>query len=158
DLALNAALADLKHYDFGELPILLVEIDKQIGEFNKLRMRVDQADPSVATNYNDELSAQWFAVATSLIQQTQNAWLQFIKHFADIDSSTVLGMRFKHVLGIIMDYSGRQRALIGRLLAENADPTPEEQAQLLQWQGVVETGWVLGNTLIDQSRIYAAIK
>ena len=67
--------------------------------------------------------------------------MEFIRHFSDIDPAVTLQLRFKHFLGVIIEYTGRERALIGRLIVEKSSPTPEQQADLLKWHGAVEMGW-----------------
>lgn len=157
DQAMGAATEEVKRYGFQELADQLDEGAAQFGELRDLRHQVNAAVALPVAKRDPVLSQRWFDVSTALILQTQNLWMHFIKHFANIDSSMALHMRFKHILGIIMEYSGRQRSMIGRLLADNADPTPEEQAQLLRWQGTVETGWSIGDTLADQGALYPSI-
>ena len=43
-------------------------------------------------------------------------------------------MRFKYFLWVALEYTGRERSMIGRLIVEDAAPKPHEQALLLRWQ------------------------
>ena len=157
DEALHQSLAALRNYTFSGTDDELDKTEKQFSTLQALRKEVDRAIALPPQMRDRSLSEHWFTEATATILQTQALWMQFIKHFSNIDSAVTLHLRFKRLLGIIMEYSGRERSLIGRLLVENADPTPQEQAQLLQWQGSVNLGWNISETLADQGGLAPAI-
>ena len=89
--------------------------------------------------------------------QIQDLWVEFSKHFINIDPVVTQHLRYKHFLRIISDYTGRQRAIIGRLIVENSNPTPEELAQLLRGQGIIELSWKITYVLANQSGLYTSI-
>lgn len=157
DEALQPAMKKLEEYYFPELLERSINNAKQFETLQKLRRQVDMAVRLPIAQRDPVLRQDWFAKTTEMIEKTQDLQEQFIKHFADIDSIVTLQMRFKHFLEIIMEYSERQRALIGRLIVTNAEPTSAERAQLLKWQGAVEQGWSVSNTLADYGRLLHAI-
>ncbi len=154
DLALRTVLDSLKKYNFPEINSMVQQIEMQYSGLQELR---HAAEPAIRNPQKRDLAQHWFTQSTTMIIQTQGLWMALIKHFTAIDPFVIRHMRFKHILGVIMEYTGRERSLIGRLLAENADPTPQEQAQLLQWHGAVEVSWYLNDTLADQGGLYPYI-
>lgn len=157
DYVLGLALRSLKSYDLPELPIQLKKTETQFDNLHKLRQKIDDAISLPMEKRDIALSQHWFVDATSMILQTQDLWMGFIKNYTNIDPSAILHMRFKYFLGIIMEYSGRERSLIGRLIVDNADPTSSEQAELLKWQSVVDFGWSISDMFASQGRLYPAI-
>jgi len=157
DGSFESGMQQLETYDFEDLAEPLRQIERKYARLKELRRQIDSAIPLPAAQRDRELSQLWFTEATALIMQTQDLWMAFARHYANIDSYVALNTRFKHILGTIMEYSGRQRSLIGRLLAENVDPTPQEQADLLRWAGVVNIGWEIGLTLADQGHLTPVI-
>jgi len=157
DASLSSAYGTLEQYRFPEVNEILRRNREQFTEFQALRRQVDTFMAASPATRDRVLPQRWFDQATTVIVHTQDIWMQFATHFTDIDPYVTLHMRFKHVLGIIMEYSGRERALIGKLLAENADPSPAEQLQLLEWRGAANLGWIIGETLARQSGLTPAI-
>ena len=131
--------------------------ERLFTEFKTLREEVDQA-MALPLDKRKQLSKKWFDGSTAMILEIQTLWMRHIKLYTGIDSIVTLHMRYKHFLSIIMEYSGRERALIGRLIAANADPTPEEQADLLRWQGAVNLSWERVGSLADQSGLYVYVE
>ncbi len=157
DVAFGASMEALKVYDFPELVQFRIDIEKQLSGIQALRRQIDQAAALPMEQRNNTLSDRWFTESTALIVQIQDLWVEFSKHFVDIDPIVTQHLRYKHFLRIISDYTGRQRAIIGRLIVENADPTPNEFAQLLRGQGIIELSWKMIYVLADQSGLYASI-
>jgi len=157
DQTLQSTLRALEQYNFPEFTDPLQKSESQFAALQGLRQRIDTDIALPMANRDAALSQLWFKDATALIRQTQDVWMTFIKHYTDVDPYVVLHMQFKYFLGIIMEYSGRERSLIGRLIAENIDPTVQEQVQLLQWQSAVELGWRTSETLAAQGGLSPAI-
>ncbi|HEU5047198.1 MAG TPA: PAS domain S-box protein [Rickettsiales bacterium] len=157
DEKLLKVLEVIGQYHFPGQAEQLQQTAEQFLKLQELRKKIDTALSLPPKERDHALSPQWFEQATSLILQTQNLWMDFAGHFSDIDPLVTLHVRLKHVLGIIMEYSGRERSVIGRLIAENADPQASEQAALLQWQGAVDLGWRISATLADQGSLTPAI-
>lgn len=157
DEALHAAMTALDGYDFPELSGLRGQIRAGLSSVRALRSEVDAAIQRPASAHRREVAGRWSKEVTALIVETQNLWIGFVRHFTEIDPVVTEHLWYKHFLRTITDYSGRERSLIGQLIVENADPTPEQIAQLLRGQGVTEESWQMAQVLAEQSGLYATI-
>lgn len=156
DEALRASMAALDGYDFPELSGLRDKIKAHLSGVRALRSEVDAAI-RLPANRHKEVTARWSNEVTALILETQNLWIGFVGHFTRIDPIVTEQLWYKHFLRTITDYSGRERSLIGQLIVENADPTPEQVARLLRGQGVTEESWQMARVMAEQSGLYATI-
>ena len=157
DEALRGAMTALDGYDFPELAGLRGEIKAGLSGVRTLRSKVDAAIGLPVGRHKRDVSERWSKEVTSLILETQNLWIGFVRHFTEIDPVVTEHLWYKHFLRTITDYSGRERSLIGQLIVENADPTPEQVAQLLRGQGVTEESWQMARVLAGQSGLYGTI-
>src|SRR5690606_3257243 len=73
------------------------------------------------------------------------------------DQIATMHMRFKYLLGTIMEYTGRERSLIGKLIVKNLNPTAEEQSRLLYLQGKIEMSWENSKIFAKQSGLHKGI-
>jgi len=157
DAALTATLQALSTYDFPGLKEQIQTCRTQFAALQKTRRQIDNALTLPLDKRNPTLPDRWFDEVTAMTLQTENVWLEFIKHFREVDPVVSLQMRFKYDLRAIMENSGRERALIGRLIVQNADATPTERAKLLRWQGAVDEAWIAADSLAEQGKLYPAI-
>jgi PAS domain S-box-containing protein len=157
DEALRVSMAALNSYDFPELSGLRKKIKTRLSGVRALRSEVDAAIKLPANGHRRKVTARWSNEATALILETQNLWIGFVGHFTRIDPIVTEQLWYKHFLRAITDYSGRERSLIGQLIVENADPTPEQISRLLRGQGVTEESWQMAKILAEQSGLYASI-
>lgn len=156
DAAFKVSMDALKQYDFSELTPINSKVETQLQAIQKLRQQINRAVAHLPQQQEKALSNRWFAESTTLIVQIQDLWVEFSKHFTNIDPIVTQHLRYKHFLRVISDYTGRERAIIGRLIVENADPTPDEFAQLLRGQGIIEIGWKFTGVLARQSGLVAS--
>jgi hypothetical protein len=154
DDSLKRTLIELQKYNFPELASLSADSEAQIATIQKLRRQVDRAIILPAGERKRELAENSFTDITALIQQTRDIWIKFIKYFINIDPVVTYDMWLKHVLSSVMEYSGRSRALIGRLIVENVSPTSNDQADLIRWQGSSDLAWELAANIIAQGGMY----
>jgi signal transduction histidine kinase len=98
-----------------------------------LTLPPDKRDPKVA--------AEWFTETTETIRGCQALWTSFTEQYSGTDARVALHIQLKAQLGAFTETVGEERALIGRLLAESAAETPDDQARLLRWQGAEELSW-----------------
>lgn len=157
DEAFIIVMNSLTSYAFPELATLRGKIRAHLSGIRDMRGKIDQATLLPKKQQNEALAERWYGEVATLLQQTQDLWVEFVKHFTDINPVVTQHLRFKHFLRVITDYSGRERAVISRLLVENTDPTPEETAQLLRGQGAIELSWQMLDVLADQSGLYPSI-
>jgi PAS domain S-box-containing protein len=158
DAAMQMAMWMLRLYAFDELAPLQQNIIERLAVIQTLRTEIDRSLLQPLAERDEQLAARWQDETSSLIAQTQELWIKFVGHFTDINPIVTQHLRYKHFLRIITDYTGRERAIIGRLIAENADPTPEEFAELLRGQGIIELSWRINRLLADQSGLYPLVE
>jgi signal transduction histidine kinase len=140
----------LGRYSLPDLQAKVNAIENQLQSFKILRPEIDRMVARPAALRDPVVSERWFHETTNAITQTQDLWMAFIRHFVKVDPIVYIHMRFKYFLMIEREFTGRERSLIGRLIVENSEMTPVEQAQLLRWQGIAEYNWGIIHTLADQ--------
>lgn len=150
DQSYTEALLDLRSYDFQDLKGILRESEAKFRTLKQFRQQIDNALSQPHATQKQDISMRWLTQATGMVIHIQNLWMGFARHFSSIDPRVTLHMRLKHLMGIVMEYTGRQRALIGHLIVENTDPTSAEQEQLQQWQGAITLNWHIIDVLIQQ--------
>ncbi|HYD18855.1 MAG TPA: histidine kinase dimerization/phospho-acceptor domain-containing protein, partial [Patescibacteria group bacterium] len=144
EAALGAALQTIDaRSDLKDLRTAAGEAKKKLAA---LRERLDAApapprDPVMA----DEMLAAY------------NDYLDSIDRISTRYSGTALAdnpsgarrLRFARAVWSIAEYSGRQYALLGRIIAENKYPSETQQRDLLVWQGRIEYAWDLAYSYLD---------
>ena len=154
----SALFGQLKQYDFPELKPALKRIAEHEDNLRQLRAEVDKNLALPEKQRDPRLNDRWYKEVTAFILDTRGVWMSFMSHFNDIDPTVTLHIRFKYFLGAITEYAGQQRALIGRLLVRNRIATPQEQADLLRWQGMVDFSWDVNEALGTQSGLFPDIE
>jgi PAS domain S-box-containing protein len=157
DAALRATVAELNQYTFPDLVELRKQVETHLLVIPTLRPEIDRAVGLPHEQRNPDLPDRWSGEVTALMSATENLWIGFVSHFTDVDPIVTQHLLFKHLLRTITDYTGRERSLVGRLITENSDPTPEQIGQLLRGRGIVETDWQMSRMLADQSGLFPAI-
>jgi len=157
DKTLEEAINSLSQYHFPGLFADIEATKVSLSKLNHLRTDIDH-EMTLPVERRDKAKIEsWYKQHTGLILQTHTVWIEFIKYFSNIDPIVALHFRFKHMLAILMEYGDRERSVIGRLIVENAAPTPEEQATLLEWHGATEMGWDRITTLSEQGNLSASV-
>ena len=108
DEALRGAMTALDGYDFPELAGLRGEIKAGLSGVRTLRSKVDAAIGLPVGRHKRDVSERWSKEVTSLILETQNLWIGFVRHFTEIDPVVTEHLWYKHFLRTITDYSGRE--------------------------------------------------
>lgn len=147
----------LQKYPFPELVELHEKIKTHRQNIQTLRQQIDQEMLLPETQRNASLPQRWGEEVNLLVGQTQDLWTEFIRHFTDINPIVTQHIRFKHLIRIITDYTGRERSLIGKLIVEDADPTPAQSVELLRGQGIVIQAWGMSRLLASQSELFPDI-
>lgn len=153
DIAFEVALSQLEGYRFSELQPGVRVLENKFKVMQGLRPAIDNAITLPIGKRDPAVSRQWFEDSTAVVEQTQKIWSDIIKDFITVDPIVNAQMRFKYFLWSAMEYTGRERSIIGRLIEEDAAPTPREQALLLRWQGVVDNFWNSVGTVANQSEL-----
>lgn len=157
DRAMRLTAEALDDYEFDTLDALRDNAQAQLRRMTEMRIQIDR-EIGLAKELRDaELPGRWAAEASSFVLKTQELWNGFIKHFTDIDPVVTQHIRLKHFMRRLVDYTSRERALIGQLIAENKVPTADEVSQLLRGRGATELSWQFSRLLADQSQLYPLI-
>jgi PAS domain S-box-containing protein len=155
DMAMRDIATALDHYTFPELASLRKQIEAHLSVIPALRAEIDNAVNVPMQQRSRELPDRWSVEVNALMSEAERLWIGFVRHFTNADPIVTQHLWFKYVLRTITDYTGRERSLIGKLIAEDADPTSDEVAQLLRGRGIVETNWQMGTLLAEQSGLSA---
>lgn len=155
--ALRASLTALGGFGFPELAELSATIDAHLSIIESLRPKIDDATRLPMPERDRGLARQWSSEVTALTEETDKLWTGFIRHFTDIDPNVTQHLLLKHFLRTITDYTGRERSLIGQLIAENADPKPEDIVELQHGQGILGLSWEMSRSLAQQSGLFPSI-
>jgi signal transduction histidine kinase/ActR/RegA family two-component response regulator len=157
DAAVSGALAALDQRGLESLGSIRTKLDEDYASVRALRPRVDAALVGPATRRDAQISSLWANEATALMSDVEALWVQFIRPFANIDATVTQHLRYRHMLRTITDYSGRERSIIGQVLSQRGPATPEQTAELLRAQGVLELAWSTSRLLAEQSGLYPQI-
>jgi len=157
DASLRAAVMSLDHYTFPELAAPRRQVESHLAIVPALRGEIDLAVDLPRGRRSRDLAGRWSGEVTELMSEAESLWIGFARHFIDVDPIVTQHLWFKYVLRTITDHTGRERSLIGQLIAEDADPTPEQVALLMRGRGIVETNWQMGRILADQSGLSVGI-
>lgn len=141
DTNINAMLEQLENNPLEETDHYISRINDALARLQTLRQKLD----------HDQNARQWMDESTQVITQLSDVWMAFTNHFADINPIASQQVFFTHILGSIMEYSGRERALIGSILASNAPVTAQDREMLFRWHNKAEFGWQVEEKLIQRS-------
>jgi signal transduction histidine kinase/ActR/RegA family two-component response regulator len=157
DESVDTALAALEGSPRSELADLSAQIGRRHAEIRTMRRLVDHALIAPKAVRDPALTQRWEETSTALMTDAERLWVAFTTPFAGVDAVITQHLRYRHLLRAIIDYTGRERSIIGQILSENAHPTPEQTAQLLRTQGILEQDWALTRLIAEQSGLYPAI-
>ncbi len=157
DRSVAAALAALAALQRPELADLRRQLERRHGEIRAMRSLVDHALQMPAAARDRALAQRWEETSTGLMSDAEQLWVAFTTPFTRVDPVITQHLRYRHLLRAIIDYTGRERSIIGQILSEGVQPTPEQTAQLLRGQGILEQDWALTRLIAEQSQLYPAI-
>jgi PAS domain S-box-containing protein len=157
DRALGAATDALDDRRARDFEVLRAIVEQGHAAIRELRPQVDAATRLPPEARDPALARAWYDTATEVMSDAENLWLIVIGPYADVDAVVTQHLRFKHFLRTITDYTGRERSIIGQIIAEDADPTLEQSAQLLRGEGVLELSWRMSRLFAEQSGLYPSI-
>jgi signal transduction histidine kinase/ActR/RegA family two-component response regulator len=157
DAAVSVALAAFRQPGLQDLESVGGELNQRFAALQALRAQVDAAVALPAPRRDPLLSQAWNNEATTLMSGAEALWIEFIDPFARIDATVTLHLRYGHMLRTITDYSGRERSIIGQILSQQGPATPEQTAELLRAEGVLDLSWRTSRLLARQSGLLAEI-
>jgi signal transduction histidine kinase/ActR/RegA family two-component response regulator/HAMP domain-containing protein len=156
DRAVQTAFQVLGQPHLSQFRPLRAELMARYSQVRALRTQVDQS--LAAPRPSDaRLARDWEASTTALMDQVERLWAGFIRPYAGVDAVVTLHLRYRHMLRTIMDYTGRERSIIGQVISQDAGAAPEQTATLLRDQGELDLAWRMSRLLAEQSGLYGAI-
>lgn len=138
DAALEKALGSLtatKH------EAAKLEIEKKYEVLKNWRIALDQALDQPLENRDYQVTDQIFKSSISLVSTIQNFILVSSRSYQGIQAAISRQMMFKYFVWELAENEGKEYALIGRMIAENKYPLPEQQEQLMLLRGRIKYGW-----------------
>jgi PAS domain S-box-containing protein len=157
DDAMRLTTESLNAYDFEALGALRDNAQAHLRRLVEMRAEIDRQIALAKALRDPKVPERWSAETESFVLKTQDLWNGFIKHFTDIDPVVTQHIRLKHFMRRLIDYTSRERALVGQLIAENKLPEPADISQLLRGRGASELSWQFSRLLADQSGLYPLV-
>jgi PAS domain S-box-containing protein len=157
DAILKTMTEELLHYPPDMVDNPMQTIAMQQAKLSTLRGQIDHELLQTHSLRDKGLARHWLADSTDILNQTFDGWMGFTRRFTEIDPIVTQRIMFQHFLGLIIRYSGRERALVGGLLVADEPVSSSDQALLLQWHGVIGQGWEMCARLSERSQLAPAI-
>ncbi|HEY8963883.1 MAG TPA: ATP-binding protein [Alphaproteobacteria bacterium] len=141
DRALDAALPAFGQDGSSALLTALTQVNANRNALKELRSELDAMIRKPTDQRDRSVSARIFDVTTNLITNIQESILVYSRPFRDLEGIVAQQMRFKYFVWQLAEYSGEEYALIGKIIAEDAWPTQEQQENLMLLRGRIQYGW-----------------
>lgn len=148
----KSADADLR-YIAAHVGVANVAPATEFASLQSLRHEIDHALTLPLTDRDPHLSQRWFDGSSLFIGGMFDRWMDFTRLYTEIDPIVTQRFMFQHFLGLIIRYSGRERALISGLIVSDRPIVPAERGLLLRWRGIIEQGWEMCARLSERSRL-----
>lgn len=107
-----------------------------------LRHDIDRQLPVSADARDSRVVAQWVPAATALIMSSQNLRIAAQDVPATALARTQIMLDLRQAMWVVSEYAGRERALIGGMIAHNAPLEEGHLATLAEYRGRLEQSWV----------------
>ncbi len=153
DAGINYILTSFSHTTLTVDANILHDFEQEREKLLTIRKQTDQALALASEKRDPVFAKEWFDTSTQAIGTTYSLWIDYTRSFTEIDAIVTQRLMFQHFLGLIIRYSGREHAVIGSLIVADRPATPEDQAQLLRWRGVIEQGWEMCARLSERSKL-----
>ncbi|RYG03295.1 MAG: hypothetical protein EOO07_32070, partial [Chitinophagaceae bacterium] len=139
DALLDKAFAKL-HKDAGGTAALK-KVEEKYQILLEHRAKLDAALALPLNERDLTISDRFFEASTGVIKELQNFISIYSRPYRSIDAAVYRQMTFKYYLWALAEYTGQEYATIGKMIAGNIMPTPEQQEKLLLLRGHIEYGW-----------------
>lgn len=139
DAALAQALARIEAgTPFRGQDALVAAVRSAHANVVGLRTRVDEAVAQPRERRSAAATSDWVPTATALIMESQSLRLaaQFLPD--SVETRILLAQQVKHAVWIMSEYAGRERAVIGGLVASGAPMSPNDLQRLADLRARVE--------------------
>ena len=140
--ALNAALDEVRSAsDFPGKDALISKVTGDQQTLQSLRQAVDAQLASEPSGRDASVSARWVPTITALIMTSQE-----LRTAAQVVPSSALArtqimLDLRQAMWVVSEYAGRERAMIGGMIARNAKFDAGTLSTLSEYRGRVEGAW-----------------
>lgn len=151
----DRALADvMRALDERKEDYFLPEFEQVRDSYERLqryRARLDAALAQPKGERDLDLPEDIFTNITVLITNIENLIEVYSRPYLALHPNFSRQMRFTHIIWNITEYAGREYAILGKMIAENAVPSPLQQEELFIWRGRIQYGWEIAHAAVLNS-------
>ncbi|MEW9612420.1 methyl-accepting chemotaxis protein [Shinella sp. S4-D37] len=142
DGALEAALERLVGgADFAGRDALIRSVRQNLDALVALRRDIDRQLPLSADARNAGVVAQWVPAITALIMSSQDLRIAAQEVPVTALARTQIMLDLRQAMWVVSEYAGRERALVGGMIARNAHLEEDHLATLAEYRGRLEQSW-----------------
>ena len=142
DAALASALERLLDgADFVGSEVLIATVRRDRDALAALRRNIDRQLLLAASARDDAVLDQWVPVVTALIISSQDLHVATQEIPTTALARTQIMLDLRQAMWAVSEYAGRERAMIGALVASGAPLDDESLATLAEYRGRLEQSW-----------------
>lgn len=151
DIAYTNAIKQLEMFEFEGKEQILEDLETTFNKVENTRIEVDKNLKLNQFSRDYNLVKSWVPTMSELIILSQN--LRFILTQITAEKNSELGRQaeLKHFSWLMSEYAGRERAIIGGIIAANAGIDENQLITLSNYRGRVESGWETVQKLASSS-------
>jgi methyl-accepting chemotaxis protein len=141
DTAYTAALDMLTDIEFEGKDKFLPQTQKGYAKLVQFRRNVDSNLNREKAARDTELIKSWVPTISALIMSSQDLRFSMGAAFSTKDPNLAAQTQMKNLTWVLSEYTGRERAILGSLIAANKPITTELHATLSVYRGRVQYAW-----------------
>ena len=143
DKALDSALEHLGSAEFSGRDRLIQSVRQNRDALAALRRDIDRQLTLASEARDSGIVAQWVPAVTALIMSSQDLRIAAQEVPATALARTQIMIDLRQAMWIVSEYAGRERALVGGMIARNAPLDSERLATLAAYRGRLEQSWTM---------------
>ncbi len=142
DDALTSALKKLRDgVDFAGRDALTASVRQGHDALIALRRDIDRQLPLPASGRDSNILARWVPAATALIMSSQDLRIAAQEVPATALARTQIMLDLRQAMWVVSEYAGRERAMVGGMIAGQAHIDDQSLATLAEYRGRLEQSW-----------------
>ncbi|MDR6757005.1 diguanylate cyclase (GGDEF)-like protein/PAS domain S-box-containing protein [Mycoplana sp. BE70] len=142
EVALASALARLRDGpDFARKDVLLATVLQNRDALVALRRAIDRQLPLPASARDSVLVGRWVPAVTALIMSSQDLRIAAQEVPATGLARTQVMLDLRQAMWVVSEYAGRERAMIGAMIARQERLNDQNLATLAEYRGRLEQSW-----------------
>ncbi len=141
DAAYNSALKQIENVDFIAKDELVSDLKNKYQNMMSTRQKVDDNVLMTKDERNVDFIKSWVPTATALILSSQNVRFAVAEDFSSADVKLASQTQLQHNAWVTSEFAGRERAIIGGILAANKPISSAVLKKLSLFRGNVEAAW-----------------